>query len=127
MLDIPGIGIVEFRTLNEAASTIEPADPTTEPLPGTIKTLGTAKPASIVLERKADNKLEMSAWHQMARNNLAGAWKNVSLTYFDSKRQATMRLNLTNALPAEYRLTQKGGELVEEVTLSADSFERVSP
>jgi len=119
MLDIPGIGIVEFRTLNEAASTIELPD-ATQPTPA-------SPPVSIVLERKADNKLEMSAWHQMARNNLAGAWKNVSLTYFDSKRQATMRLNLTNALPAEYRLTQKGGELVEEVTLSADSFERVSP
>jgi len=127
-LSSDGEVIAEFRTLNEAASTIEPAVPTTEPLPGTIKTLGTAKPASIVLERKADNNLELSAWHQAARvGNVAAARKNVSLVYFDSSGQPTMRLFLEQAWPAEYRLTQKGGELVEEVTLTAENFQRVSP
>jgi phage tail-like protein len=127
-LVIDGVVIAEFRTLNEVASTIEPADPTTEPLPGTSKPLGTAKPASIVLERKADDKLELSAWHQAARQGqLDAARKNVSLIYFDSSGQATMRLFLENAWPSEYRLTQKGSELVEEVTLTAETFQRVSP
>ena len=113
-LVLDSVVIAEFRTLNEAASTIELPD---QP-----------QPVSIVLERKADNRLELSAWHQTAREgNFAAAKKNVSLIYFDSSGQATMRLHLTNAYPAEYRLKQKGSELVEEVTLTADSFQRVSP
>ena len=105
--------IAEFRTLNEAASTIELPD---QP-----------QPVSIALERKADNNLELASWHQLARDNLASAKKNVSLVYIDSSGQPTMRLLLRNAYPSEYRLKQKGSELVEEVTLTADSFQRVSP
>jgi phage tail-like protein len=118
-LVIDGVVIAEFRTLNEVASTVE-LDPTQK--------LFDPKPVSIVLERKADDKLELSAWHQAARQGqLDVARKDVSLIYFDSSGQATMRLFLGNAWPSEYRLTQKGSELVEEVTLTAETFQRVSP
>jgi T4-like virus tail tube protein gp19 len=81
-----------------------------------------------VLERKADNNVALNDWHQMVRQgNLAAAFKDVTLTYFDSSGQATVRLVLVNAWPSEYRLTQKGGELVEEVTLTADGFIRQPP
>jgi phage tail-like protein len=125
-LTIDGTVIAEFRTLNEVASTVEPADPTsTDPI---TKLPGVAKPVSIVLERKADNNTALSAWHEAVRaGQLAAARKNVTLTYFDSSGQPTMRLFLEQAWPTEYRLTQKGSELVEEVTLIADTFQRVSP
>ena len=117
-LVMEGQVIAEFRTLNEAASTIELPD---QP-----------QPVSIVLERKADNNLGLNSWHQTAREGYGAAGgdaakKSVSLIYLDSSGQPTMRLWLTNAYPSEYRLTQKGSELVEQVTLTADSFQRVSP
>ena len=118
-LTIDGVLIAEFRTLNEVASTVEEVPD---------QKLVDAKPVSIVLERKADNKLELSAWHEIVRQgNLAAARKSVTLTYFDSSGQPTMRLFLESAWPSEYRLTQKGGELVEEVTLTADESLRQAP
>ena len=114
----PATGPVEFRTLNEAASTVELDTGTKLPV---------AKPVSIVLERKADNNTRLSDWHQMARRGDSHAFQDVTLTYFDSSGQATVRLHLVNAWPSEYRLTQKGGELVEEVTLTADESLRQAP
>jgi len=113
-LVMEGEVVGEFRTLNEAASTILPDQP--------------QEPVSIVLERKAYNNYQMSSWHQAAREGQwAAAKKSATLIYFDSSGQPTMRLWLTNAYPSEYRLTQKGSELVEQVTLTAENFQRVSP
>ncbi len=82
---------------------------------------------SIVLERTADSSLQLSSWHQAAKQQSSSYKKNASLTFFDSSGEPTLKLFLQNAWPAEYRLEQRGARLVEGVTLSADDFQRVAP
>ena len=83
--------------------------------------------AKILLERPASaGSLEMSNWHEEAR--LASppelSSKSVQLTVVNGSGQPTEKLWLTKAWPSEYRLEQRGSQLVEIVTLSADHFER---
>jgi hypothetical protein len=115
----PSTGPMEFRTLNEVASTAVELDPS-QPQP-------VNKPVSIVLERKADDNTRLSNWHERVRRGDSRAVHDVTLTFFDSSGQAKVLLQLVNAWPSEYRLTQQGGELVEEVTLTADESLRQAP
>jgi phage tail-like protein len=86
---------------------------------------------SIVLKRGLSESMALSAWHQYAATHLTGYKKNVSIIFYDTAGTPVARFNLTNAWPAEYHLsTLKAGssEIVyESVTLTASSFERVSP
>jgi phage tail-like protein len=86
---------------------------------------------SIVLKRGASQDLAMSSWHQAATTQLTGYRKNVSIIFYNTEGQPVARFWLTNAWPAEYHLSSlKAGSsdvLYESVTLTASSFERVSP
>ena len=86
---------------------------------------------SIVLKRPASQHLEMSAWHRAATTQLTGYRKNVTLVFYDTANTPVMKFELKGAWPAEYHLTslQAGSSevLYESVTLTASSFERVSP
>ena len=86
---------------------------------------------SVVLKRGASESLAMSAWHRAATTQVTGYKKNVVLIFYNTEGSPVARFNLNNAWPAEYHLTSlKAGssEIVyESVTLTASSFERVSP
>ena len=86
---------------------------------------------SIVLKRGASQGLEMSYWHRAAATQLTGYKKNVVLIFYNTEGTAVARFNLNNAWPAEYHLSAlKAGSseiIYESVTLTASSFERVSP
>ena len=86
---------------------------------------------SIVLKRPASQDFAMSNWHRVATTQVTGYKKNVSLIFYNTEGAPVAKFWLTNAWPAEYHLTSlKAGssELIyESVTLTASSFERVSP
>jgi hypothetical protein len=85
------------------------------------------EPIRIVLERNADRNLQLSQWHQEATTQLTGYRKDATLTVFDtSTGLADLRIKLTNAWPAEYHLEQQGDQVVERVTLTATSIQRVN-
>ena len=86
---------------------------------------------SIVLKRGVSQDLAMSSWHRAATTQVTGYKKNVSLLFYNTEGAPVAKFWLNNAWPAEYHLSAlKAGssELVyESVTLTASSFERVSP
>ena len=86
---------------------------------------------SVVLKRPASEDLSMSDWHRAATTQVTGYRKNVSLIFYNTEGTPTARFYLKNAWPAEYHLDAlKAGssEIVyESVTLTATSFQRVSP
>ena len=56
-----------------------------------------------------------------------GYRKDATLTVLDtSTGLADLRINLTSAWPAEYHLEQQGDQVVERVTLTATSIERLN-
>ena len=73
----------------------------------------------------------MSYWHRAAATQLTGYKKNVVLIFYNTEGTAVARFNLNNAWPAEYHLSAlKAGSseiIYESITLTASSFERVSP
>ncbi len=89
------------------------------------------KPLGIVLKRPASEDLSMSSWHRAATTQVTGYRKNVLLIFYNTEGAPTAKFWLTNAWPAEYHLSAlKAGssEIVyESVTLTASSFEGVSP
>jgi len=86
---------------------------------------------SIVLKRGASEALEMSSWHRAATTQVTGYRKNVTLVSYDTAGTPVMKFELKGAWPAEYHLSAlKAGSsevIYESVTLTASSFERVSP
>ena len=86
---------------------------------------------SIVLKRPASEDLAMSSWHRAATTQVTGYRKNVSIIFYNPEGAPVAKFWLTNAWPAEYHLTSlKAGSsevIYESVTLTASSFERVSP
>ena len=80
-----------------------------------------------MLERTADGNLQLAAWHQAAITQLTGYRKDCSLTFYDETGAPTLKLFLAKAWPAEYHLEQQGDQVVERVTLTAVSIQRVSP
>ena len=86
---------------------------------------------SIVLKRGTSADLRMSDWHREATTQVTGYKKNVSLIFYNTEGTPVAKFWLTNAWPAEYHLSSlKAGSsevIYESVTLTASSFERVSP
>lgn len=109
-LTVDGETVAEFGRLDEAVSTMKLSDD--------------APPVSVVLERSADDNLELSTWHQDARQRAPGFRRDATLTVFDDSLEPVVRLSLDNAWPSQYRLTQQDGQLLERVTLRATSFSR---
>ena len=117
VLNVDGNNIT-FRNLNELTSSIK--------LPRGDGKAAQLEPIRIVLERNADRTLQLSQWHQQATTQLTGYRKDATLTVFDTNTGLpTLRINLTNAWPAEYHLEQQGDQVVERVTLTATSIQRV--
>jgi hypothetical protein len=114
-----GSVIATFGKLDGATSSIK--------LPRASGTAAQLEPIRIVLERSATNDLALSAWHRQATTQNSGYKKDVSLTFFDESGTPTLKLSLKSTWPAEYHLEQQDGQLVERVTLTAASFERVAP
>ena len=89
------------------------------------------EPLRIALKRPANGGQALSAWHRTATTHTTGYKKNVVLIFYDTANNPVMRFKLNNAWPSEYHLdAQKAGSsslLYERVTMTASSFERVSP
>jgi hypothetical protein len=118
-LNVGGNTIATFRNLDEVTSSIK--------LPRTDGKAAQLEPIRIVLERNADRNLELSQWHQQATTQLTGYRKDATLTVFDtSTGLADLTINLNNAWPVEYHLEQQGDQVVERVTLTATSIQRVN-
>jgi hypothetical protein len=114
-----GVTLAELSRFDGVVSTIE--------LPQADGTAAQPKPISIGLARTATGNLDLSSWHQAARAGADNHKLNVRLVIFNSSGVPTVSFLLTNAWPAEYRITtQQGTRLVEEVTLTADDFQRVA-
>jgi hypothetical protein len=118
VLNVDGVNTT-FRNLDELTSSIK--------LPRADGKAAQLEPIRIVLERNADRNLQLSQWHQEATTQLTGYRKDATLTVFDtSTGLASLRIKLTNAWPAEYHLEQQGDQVVERVTLTATSIQRVN-
>jgi phage tail-like protein len=123
-LVVDGIEIASFNEL--------PAGITSSiKLPRAEGTAAHLEPLRIALKRPATGGLEMSAWHRTATTHTTGYKKNVTLIFYNTEGTPIARFKLNNAWPSEYHLdAQKAGSsslLYERVTMTASSFERVSP
>ena len=85
------------------------------------------EPLRIVLERNATNSMEMAIWHRQATTQLTGYRRDVNLTVYGSDGTPTLKIFLEQAWPAEYYLEQQGGQVLERVTMTANSIQRVAP
>ena len=118
-LTIDGYEIGTFSKVDEVTSSIK--------LPRADGKAAQLEPIRIVLERNATNSLEMASWHEAARKQLTGYQKNAYLTVYASDGTAMLKIYLEKAWPAEYHLEQQGDQMVERVTLTATSIQRVAP
>jgi phage tail-like protein len=122
-LVVDNIEVAAFNELGGITSSIM--------LPRVDGKVAQLEPLRIVLKRPASADLSMSDWHRAATTQVTGYRKNVTLIFYNTEGTPTARFDLKNAWPAEYHLnSQKAGasELVyESVTLTATSFQRVSP
>jgi T4-like virus tail tube protein gp19 len=118
-LSANGNVIATFGNVAEATSSIN--------LPRADGKAAQLEPIRIVLERTADENLALSTWHRQASTQLMGYRRDATLTFFDITGDPTLRLSLKSAWPAEYQIEQQGDQVVERVTLTATSFERVAP
>ena len=119
VLSSGGFNIATFSKVDEVTSSIK--------LPRADGKAAQLEPLRIVLERTADGNLELSTWHKGATTSLTGYRKDCTLTLYDDTGQATLQIFLEKAWPAEYHLEQQGDQMVERVTLTATSIQRVAP
>jgi hypothetical protein len=119
VLTTDGREIAAFSDLQETTSSIK--------LPRADGKAAQLEPLRIVLERNADGNLELSTWHKVATTSLTGYRKDCTLTLYDNTGQATLQIFLEKAWPAEYHLEQQGDQVIERVTLTATSIQRVAP
>ena len=118
--------VAEFSKMVGAVSPIEYIEETTDG--GAIVKRAEPKSPSIVLERLAGARgTELSDWHKAARVGASGHKTSGTLIFIDGSGQRTLHLQLENAWPSEYRVEQRGTQIVEIVTLRAASLERVAP
>jgi T4-like virus tail tube protein gp19 len=123
VLTLDGFDLAAFSKFDELTSTIK--------LPradGTAAKLD--PPLSIVLERTADNNLELSSWYRGAQTQSGtntNYRRDVYLTFYDETGTPTQKIFLEKAWPAEYHLEQQGDQVVERVRLTANYFQRVTP
>lgn len=122
-LVVDGVEIAAFNELGRITSSIR--------LPRADGKAAQLETLDVVLKRPASEDLSMSSWHRAATTQVTGYRKNVSLIFYNTEGTPTARFWLKNAWPAEYHLSAlKAGssEIVyESVTLTATSFQRVSP
>jgi hypothetical protein len=118
-LTIDGFEIAAFSDLQEVTSSIK--------LPRVDGKAAQLDPLRIVLERTATNSVEMASWHRQATTQLTGYRRDATLTIFNSEGEPTLKIFLEKAWPAEYHLEQQGDQMVERVTLTATSIQRVAP
>jgi hypothetical protein len=118
-LTIDGYEIGTFSKVDEVTSSIK--------LPRADGKAAQLEPLRIVLERNATNSVEMATWHATATRQLTGYRKDAYLTIFDSAGEPTLKIFLEKAWPAEYHLEQQGDQVIERVTLTANSIQRVAP
>ena|SRR5215212_98503 len=122
-LVVDGQEIASFNELGGVTSSIK--------LPRADGKAAQLETLSIVLKRPASEDLAMSSWHRAATTQVTGYKKNVSIIFYNPEGAPVAKFWLTNAWPAEYHLTSlKAGSsevIYESVTLTASSFERVSP
>ena len=118
-LTIDGFEIAQFSKVDELTSSIK--------LPRADGKAAQVEPLRIVLERNADGNLQLAAWHESAIKQLTGYRRDATLTVFDETGTPTQKIFLEKAWPAEYHLEQQDGQMVERVTLTANSFQRLAP
>jgi phage tail-like protein len=120
-LVIDHIEIASFNDLGEMGSSIK--------LPRAEGSAAQLEPIRVVLKRPASADLKMSAWHESATTQTTGYKKNVTLIFYNTAAEPTMKFHLNNAWPAGYNLDSlKAGSsnlIYERVTLTASSFHRV--
>jgi phage tail-like protein len=133
-LTIDGFQIATFSELSGITQEVVPTE-FLESNGGTLvlkKQLGKAKPPTVTLKRAMNGSLELAAWHQAVRTgNAAAARRSCSLTMYDAEGDPVARYLLTNAWPSKLEISGlKAGSseaLIETVTLTADSIERLNP
>jgi len=116
---IDGVNIATFSKVDEVTSSIK--------LPRADGKAAVLEPLRIVLERNATNSMEMAIWHRQATTQLTGYRRDVNLTVYGSDGTPTLKIFLEKAWPAEYHLEQQGDQVLERVTMTANSIQRVAP
>jgi hypothetical protein len=116
---IDGFDIATFSKVDEVTSSIK--------LPRAEGKAAMLEPLRIVLERNATNSVDMATWHRQASTQLTGYRRDTYLTVYGSDGTPMLKIFLEKAWPAEYHLEQQGDQMVERVTLTATSIQRVAP
>ena len=93
-----------------------------------LKLPPTRRPPSITLRRGATSSLELWAWHEAARQGVAGARKDVDVVMYSSTLTPVARWAFQNAWPSKVTVGSTSGEPpLEVVTIVADSVRRTAP
>jgi T4-like virus tail tube protein gp19 len=119
VLSIDGFDIATFSKVDEVTSSIK--------LPRADGKAAMLEPLHIVLERNATNSVDMATWHRQASTQLTGYRRDTYLTVYASDGTPILKIFLEKAWPAEYHLEQQGDQVIERVTLTANSIQRVAP
>jgi phage tail-like protein len=134
-ITVDGREIASFSDMAGIVTEVEPSQyraATTASAQATKQVPGTVKPPTVTLKREANRSLELWAWHEAARQGtMAAARRNCSLVMFNPEGKPVVRYALEGAWPSKLELTGlKAGAvqaLIETVTFTADSIQRVAP
>ncbi len=93
---------------------------------------GRCNPPEIKLKRGKTNSMELWAWHEaVLTGDMAAARRSASLVMYDSTGKPVARYHLENAWPAKIEIGgMKAGAseaLMEQVTITCESIQRVAP
>jgi phage tail-like protein len=129
----------EIATFSELVSLEQRNDPVevlaeTGPLrePQRTPVIGRPVPPTVTLRRGVDSNTELWTWHETVRQgDLAAARRSASLTMFAATGKPVVKFRLENAWPSKLEVgALKAGAastLIETVTLTCESLQRVAP
>jgi hypothetical protein len=104
---IDGIEVAKFTAVDDVTNSIRLPHDYAEASKDTTGWDGIVRPFSLLLERPADDNLEMHAWYQQASEEHSDYKKAATLILYDGSGNPIMRILLENAWPASSILTSR--------------------
>jgi phage tail-like protein len=133
-LTIDGVAIAQFSELIAISSEVEPIEVVERDADMTfLKQLpGKRKPPTVILRRGKNQEVGIFAWHQtVVEGQLTEARKSCTLTMYNASGETAAKYYLESAWPSKVEISaaEAGpkGSLIETVTLTCDTLQRVAP
>jgi phage tail-like protein len=122
--------LVSLEQRNDEVEVLAETGPLREPQ--RVSVLGRAVPPTVTLKRGVDSNMELWAWHETVRQgDLGAARRSASLTMYTANGKPVVKFWLENAWPSKLEVgALKAGApstLIETITLTCESLQRVAP